>query len=104
MCGLGCTEPGITPPDEASGRGGGDMGKLREARREAWVEFCRDSEPETDCMALNGLPETLVRGDGGTEFRSGAMVLGVALVGCRRYGAERVFDLYNPAVRSRMNM
>jgi hypothetical protein len=30
---------------------------------------------------LNGLPETFVRGDGGTEFRSGAMVLRMAVEG-----------------------
>jgi hypothetical protein len=58
---------GNVPPGEASGRGGGDIGYICEARREAGVEFWRDSEPD-------GLLVTFGRGDTGTELRSGAML------------------------------
>jgi hypothetical protein len=66
-----CMVFGSVPPGEASGSGGGDIGYIWDARREAGVEFCRelwrDNEPE-------GLLVTFGRGDAGTELRSGAIV------------------------------
>jgi hypothetical protein len=50
------------------------MGYICEARREAGVEFWRESVPDAGCV-VDGLLVTLGRGDAGTELRSGAMVL-----------------------------
>jgi hypothetical protein len=61
-----CDDVGSVPPGDASGSGGGDMGYICEARREAGVEFWRESEPE-------GLLVAFGRGDTGTEFKSGAI-------------------------------
>lgn len=65
-------EGGRVPPGEARGRGGGLMGWIWEARREADMEVRRElGWPEGGCVeeALLG------RGETGTEFRSGAMVI-----------------------------
>jgi hypothetical protein len=62
------------PPGDASGSGGGDIGYICEARREAGVEVWWDSEPDVGCVP-DGLLVTFGRGDAGTEFRSGAMLL-----------------------------
>jgi hypothetical protein len=62
-----CDDVGSVPPGDASGSGGGDMGYICEARREAGVEFWREREPE-------GLLVAFGRGEAGTELRSGAMV------------------------------
>jgi hypothetical protein len=63
---------GSVPPGEARGSGGGLMGYICEARREAGVEFWRELDvPVCEC---DGLLVTLGRGDTGTEFKSGAIL------------------------------
>lgn len=83
-----CAEDGIVPPGDASGSGGGDIGYICEARREAVVELWRDSEPDA---VPDGLLVMFGRGDAGTELRSGAIVasscsLRVELVLCSGLG------------------
>lgn len=65
----------MVPPGEARGSGGGLMRWICDALLEAGVEFWREREPEAGWV-LDGLLVMFGRGEGGTELRSGAMVLG----------------------------
>jgi hypothetical protein len=72
-----CADAGNVPLGDPSGSGGGDIGYICEVRREAVVELWRDSEPL-------GLLVTLGRGEVGTEFRSGAMMIVSCSCSCLR--------------------
>ncbi len=61
------------PPGEAKGSGGGLIGYICDARLDAGKEFWRDRDPDAGCV-FDVLLLTIGRGEGGTEFRSGAMV------------------------------
>jgi hypothetical protein len=74
------------------------MGYICEARREAGVEFWRESVPDADCM-VDGLLVTLGRGDAGTELRSGAMVLkSRSLTACFSAGCPLLYPATGKAV------
>lgn len=63
-----CTLAGMVPPGDASGRGGGFIGYICEARREGGADGRRESGCGVCCVT-----EDAFRGEGGTEFKSGAM-------------------------------
>ena len=67
----------MPPPGEDKGSGGGLIGYICDVRLDAGVEFWREMDPDAGCV-FDGLLVTFGRGDGGTEFRSGAMVVVVA--------------------------
>jgi hypothetical protein len=73
-CDVGCVDGGgRVPPGDAKGSGGGLMA-ICDARLEPGVDVWRDSEPEAGCVP-DALPVPAGRGDPGTVFRSGAIVL-----------------------------
>ena len=69
-----CAGGTMVPPGEAKGSGGGLMGYICEVRLETDVDVWRDMGPEAGCV-LDGLLVGVGRGDAGTEFRSGAIVV-----------------------------
>jgi len=69
-----CAGDATVPPGEARGSGGGLMGYICDVRLETDVDAWRESDPEAGCV-LDGLLVGVGRGDAGTEFRSGAIVV-----------------------------
>lgn len=73
LCPCWCPGGRIVPPGDARGRGGGLIGYICDARREADEEGGCDVVPALGCV-VEGLLVACTRGDSGTELRSGAMV------------------------------